>query len=139
MIRTVEDTEADGGTPTPMSSAPVSPTLVNVDELEVSLYDLLINEKWSAAISFIKHNKSHLGRDMENYFEMEDDVVLLLNIYCKRLVQEKADCYVITNQDADLGDVFGRLFQVSAAISDLEGIIKEKEQSDASITSQSKE
>lgn len=49
------------------------------------------------------------------------------------------DCYIITNQDADLGDVFGRLFQVSAAISDLEGIIKDREQSDASITSQTKD
>lgn len=139
MIRTIEDTEADGGTPTPISSAPVSPTLVNVDDLEITLYDLLISEKWSAAISFMKHNKGHLGRDIENYFDMEDDVVLILNVYCKRLIQEKTDCYVITNQDAGLGDVFGRLFQVLAAISDLEGIIKEREQSDASITSQSKE
>lgn len=46
---------------------------------------------------------------------------------------------MITNQDTDLADVFGRLFQVSAAVSDLEGVMKEREQSDASITSQTKD
>lgn len=49
------------------------------------------------------------------------------------------DCFIITNQENSLADVFGRLFQVSAAVSDLEGILKERDQSDVSITSQSKD
>lgn len=32
---------------------------------------------------------------------------------------------MITNQESDLADVFGRLFQVSAAVSDLEGVLKD--------------
>lgn len=90
LIRTIEDTEADGGTPTPVSSAPVSPNLVNTDDLELALYELLVNEKWSTAISFIKHNKGYFSRDQEHYYlDIDDDVVLMLNIYCKRLVQER--------------------------------------------------
>lgn len=50
-----------------------------------------------------------------------------------------SDCFVITNQDADLADVFGRLFQVSAAVSDLEGIMKDHDQSESSVTSQTKD
>ena len=30
----------------------------------------------------------------------------------------------MTNQEGDLADIFGRLFQVSAAVADLESVIK---------------
>lgn len=30
----------------------------------------------------------------------------------------------MTTQEGDLADIFGRLFQVSAAVADLEGVIK---------------
>lgn len=50
-----------------------------------------------------------------------------------------SDCFVITNQENDLADVFGRLFQVSAAVSDLEGVMKDRDQSDTSLTSQTKD
>lgn len=40
-------------------------------------------------MSFMKHNKAYLVRDNENYFDMEDDLVFILNIYSKRLVQER--------------------------------------------------
>lgn len=33
---------------------------------------------------------------------------------------------MITNQECDLADVFGRLFQVSAAVSDLESVLKDQ-------------
>lgn len=49
------------------------------------------------------------------------------------------DCFVVTNQEGDLADVFGRLFQVNAAVSDLEGIMKDHDQSDASGASQTKD
>lgn len=34
----------------------------------------------------------------------------------------------MTNQESDLADIFGRLFQVSAAVSDLESVIKNSAQ-----------
>ncbi|XP_017780111.1 PREDICTED: protein furry isoform X2 [Nicrophorus vespilloides] len=134
----IEDTEADGGTPTPASSSTVSsPSPGSADDLETALYELVAAEKWSASLSFLKHNRGHLCS--EGNMDLEDDVVLILNIYCKKLVQEKSDCFVITNQDGDLGDVFLRLFQVSAAVSDLENVLKDRDQSDTSIASHSKD
>lgn len=50
-----------------------------------------------------------------------------------------SDSFVVTNQETDLADVFGRLFQVSAAVSDLEGIVKDGEQSSASGASHTKD
>lgn len=50
-----------------------------------------------------------------------------------------SDSFVVTNQETDLADVFGRLFQVSAAVSDLEGIVKDGEQSGASGASHTKD
>ncbi|KAF2884642.1 hypothetical protein ILUMI_21529 [Ignelater luminosus] len=135
--RAIEDTEADGGTPTPVSSAAPSPAPVNIEDLEISLQDLISNEKWSGAISFVKHHRGHLSREMEA--EASDDISLILNVYCKRIVQERPDCFVITNQENDLADVFGRLFQVSAAVSDLEGVMKDRDQSDTSLASQAKD
>lgn len=44
------------------------------------------------------------------------------------------DSFVITNQDNDLGDVFGRLFQVSAAVSDLESMLRERDLSHNSVS-----
>ncbi|KAK9752212.1 Cell morphogenesis central region [Popillia japonica] len=137
LTRAIEDTEADGGTPTPVSSA-TSPTPVTLEDLENTLYDLLTNEKWPAAISLVKHNRGHFNEGDAN-ISLEDDIVIILNSYCKRLVQERSDCYVITNQDGDVGDVFVRLFQLSSAVQDLEGMIKDRDQSDTSVTSQPKE
>lgn len=89
----MEDTEADGGTPTPVSSAATSPSPVNVEELEIALYELITNEKWSASISFIKHNRGQFVRDHDEGFETEDDIVHILNIYCKKLIQERSGLY----------------------------------------------
>lgn len=38
-----------------------------------------------------------------------------------------------------MGDVFVRLFQLSSAVQDLEGTIKERDQLEASVTGQPKE
>lgn len=89
--RAIEDTEADGGTPTPVSSAAPSPAPVNAEDLENSLQDLIINEKWSGAISFVKHHRGHLSREMEA--ESSDDISLILNVYCKKIVQERPGKY----------------------------------------------
>lgn len=52
-----------------------------------------------------------------------------------------SDSYVITHTESDLADVFARLFQVSAAVADLEGSMKDRDQhsSDMSTVSQNKD
>lgn len=88
LSRAIEDTEADGGTPTPISSATASPALLNIDELETGLCELIINEKWSNVISFVKHHRGQLVRDADSH-ETEDDITMVLNIYCKKFVQDR--------------------------------------------------
>ncbi|XP_071055767.1 protein furry isoform X2 [Onthophagus taurus] len=139
LARVIEDTEADGGTPTPVSSTAASPAPTTLEELENSLYELITNEKWQGALSLVKHNRGQFCSDREATMEIEDDIVLILNSYCKKLITERPDCYIITNQDMDLGDVFGRLFQLSAAVTDLESVIKDRDQSDTSLASHSKD
>lgn len=88
LTRVIEDAEADGGTPTPSTSS-MSPTAANVTKLEIELYDLMTNEKWSAAISHVKNNRDTFTRDRDNTLDMNEDVALVLNIYCRRLIQER--------------------------------------------------
>lgn len=45
----------------------------------------------------------------------------------------------MTNMEYDLSEVFGKLFQVSASVSDLENKMKERDQSYVSTESQSKD
>lgn len=85
----MEDTEADGGTPTPVSSTTASPAPSNTDELEGIVYELITNERWSAAISFAKHHRGHFNRQNEIRIDYEDDIVFILNIFCKKLIQER--------------------------------------------------
>ncbi|XP_018335374.1 protein furry-like isoform X2 [Agrilus planipennis] len=135
--RALEDREADGGTPTPVCSTVASPASANVDELESTLFEHIVNERWSSAISFVKHHRGQLSGELDTVLDNTgDDLVLILNVYCKRTVAERPECFVITNPDNDLSDVFGRLFQVSAAVSDLEGIVKTKEPENGTCTPQ---
>lgn len=71
-----------------MSSAAASPALLNVDELETGLCELVVGEKWSNVISFVKHHRGQLTRDCDSH-EHEDDISMILNIYCKRIVQDR--------------------------------------------------
>ncbi|KAF5278113.1 hypothetical protein FQR65_LT03629 [Abscondita terminalis] len=137
LTRAIEDTEADGGTPTPVSSMCVSTTPTSIEDLEVTLQELINSEKWSNVISFIKNHRDQLCQDFDS--ESYDDISLILNLYCKKMVQERPDCYIITNQESDLSDIFGRLFQVSAAVSDLESAIKDRDQIESSIVNQTKD
>lgn len=93
LSRAIEDTEADGGTPTPISSAAASPALLNVDELETGLCELIVSEKWSNVISFVKHHRGQLTRDCDSH-ETEDDITMILSIYCKRFVQDRPGIHV---------------------------------------------
>lgn len=96
MNRTLEEIEADSGTPTPVSSTAMSPSNATIEELESSLYDFIINERWSTAISFIKHNRGHLSSERQGV-EFEDEIDLITNVYCKKLVQERPGKFDIEN------------------------------------------
>lgn len=89
LTRAIEDTEADGGTPTPVSSANASPAPSNTEELESALCELIANERWSNALSFVKHHRGQLNRDNETVIDSDDDIFVIMNVYCKKFVQEK--------------------------------------------------
>lgn len=89
LTRAMEDTEADGGTPTPVSSTTASPAPSNTEEVESALCELIANERWSIALSFVKHHRGQLNGDNETVIDADDDIYVIMNVYCKKLVQEK--------------------------------------------------
>ncbi|XP_044272413.1 uncharacterized protein LOC123016217 [Tribolium madens] len=77
---------------------------------------LIESEKFSAAIAFYKANKDVLLKEISDVYDPTNDVHAILSLYCKKVIQDKPECFVMTNQESDLADIFGRLFQVSAAV-----------------------
>ncbi|XP_060535962.1 protein furry [Cylas formicarius] len=119
LTRALEDMEADGGITPSVTGVVTSENLVD------NICHLVDNEKWTSAILFYKCNKDEFLRENGDVCERADDVTSILNVYCRKLVAEKPAYYVITNQEYDLADVYGRLFQVSAAVSDLESVVRD--------------
>ncbi|KAJ8924572.1 hypothetical protein NQ315_000721 [Exocentrus adspersus] len=130
LTRAYEDTDADGGISSSMGS------LTNTESILSNLSRLIESEKWTSVILYFKFNRDDFFKDYEELFDKGNDVISILNIYCKKLCHDKPDYFVITNQECDLADVFGRLFQVSAAVSDLESVLKD--QPNKQVESQSK-
>ncbi|KAL1517075.1 hypothetical protein ABEB36_000886 [Hypothenemus hampei] len=113
LTRALEDMEADGG---------VSPSimgLVTSDNLINNLCKLIDHEKWTSVVLFYKCNKDVFIRGNTDICDSFNDVLSILNIYCRKLVNDKPECYVILNQDLELQGVYTRVYQVSAAVSDL--------------------
>lgn len=124
--------EADGGVTSSVSG------IVTSDNLVDNLCMLVDNEKWTSVILFYKCNKDAFLRENGDICDRNNDVVSILNVYCRKLVGDKTgknffaffyivrwhlnliqECYVITNQDLELQGVYTRVYQVSAAVSDL--------------------
>jgi hypothetical protein len=114
LIRCSEDNEADGGVSSPTASA----------SSDANLYKLIESEKFAAAMTYYKANKEELTKEIEDISDASNDVYGVLNLYCKKIIQDRPECFIMTNQEGDLADIFGRLFQVSAAVADLESVIK---------------
>ncbi|CAH1170054.1 unnamed protein product [Phaedon cochleariae] len=120
LTRAYEDTDADGGISSGVTGS------VSSENLLANLCRLIENEKWTSVILYFKFNKEEFMKEFDELCDRENNVITILNIYCKKLVHDKPEYFVITNQESDLADVFGRLFQVSAAVSDLEGVLKDQ-------------
>lgn len=92
LTRTIEDTEADGGTPPhPFSSS--LPPQFSYEDLDVALQELIRNDKWSLAISFVKSHRRHFSNPD---LDLQDDVSLVLNGYCRKVVQDRPGQFSIT-------------------------------------------
>ncbi|KAH1002588.1 hypothetical protein HUJ04_008665 [Dendroctonus ponderosae] len=113
ITRALEDMEADGGVTSAVTG------IVTSDNLVDNLCMLIDNEKWTSVILFYKCNKEAFLRENEEICDKGNDVLSVLNIYCRKLVADKPECYVISNQDLELQGVYTRVYQVSAAVSDL--------------------
>lgn len=83
LMRCSEDNEADGGVSPPSTS----PT-------DMNLYKLIESEKFSTAIAFYKANKDELLKEMEDLYDSTNDVHTILNLYCKKVIQDKpGECF----------------------------------------------
>ncbi|KAG5899999.1 hypothetical protein JTB14_009086 [Gonioctena quinquepunctata] len=120
LTRAYEDTDADGGISAAMGGS------VSSENLLSDLCKLIEKERWTSVILYFKVNREEFLKEFDELCDKDNDVISILNIYCKKLVNDKPEYFVITNQETDLADVFGRLFQVSAAVSDLEGVLKDQ-------------
>lgn len=83
LTRAYEDTDADGGIATALSG------FVSNDNLLLNLSSLIENEKWMSVILYFKCNKEDFVREYDDLCERDNDVVSILNIYCKKLVDDK--------------------------------------------------
>lgn len=80
LIRFSEDAEADGG---------VSPNSLPDATITTTMYKLLENEKFVAAIAYFKANKNELMKENDDLCYSSNDVDIILNLYCKKIIQEK--------------------------------------------------
>lgn len=83
LTRAYEDTDADGGIATALSG------FVSNENLLSNLSNLIENEKWTSVILYFKCNKEDFLREYEEMCERENDVISILNIYCKKLMIDK--------------------------------------------------
>ncbi|XP_050300806.1 protein furry isoform X2 [Anthonomus grandis grandis] len=111
IFRASEDMIADGD---------VSPSsAVGTENLVENLCFLIDNEKWTSVVLFYKYNKGAFLRENEEIFDRNNDVLSIMNFYCSKMVEDRPECFVISNQDLELQGVYTRIYQVSAAVSDL--------------------
>ncbi|KAL3276200.1 hypothetical protein HHI36_020918 [Cryptolaemus montrouzieri] len=127
LVRASEDTDADGGV---ASSSLCGEDATAEEGFDLTIVKLLDKEKWTQSVLYFKQHRSAILKEFEEIRDSEDDIVTLLNIYCRKKILEKPDHFVITNQQTDLADIFGRLFQVSAAVSDLESVLRDQQPSE---------
>ncbi|XP_077984034.1 protein furry homolog-like [Glandiceps talaboti] len=103
------------------------------------LSESIINKQYTTAVRFIRHFRSVWPHDMFGGSD-EDDLNVLLNIYCKNLADNKTGVLVITRPEHDLSDVCRRLMnvniQLQASLRMLENITLETKELESSNTSQ---
>lgn len=88
LTRAYEDTDADGGIATALSG------FVSNENLLLNLSSLIENEKWTSVILYFKCNKEDFVREYDDLCERDNDVVSILNIYCKKLVNDKPGMFL---------------------------------------------
>lgn len=82
LARTLEDTDADGGISSSVSG-------ITSDNLVMNLCKLIENERWTSTILFFKCNKEEFWKENEDLVDRNNDVITILNIYCRKLVTDK--------------------------------------------------
>lgn len=83
ITRALEDMEADGGVTSAVTG------IVTSDNLVDNLCMLIDKEKWTSVILFYKCNKEAFVRENEEICDKSNDVLSVLNIYCRKLVADK--------------------------------------------------
>lgn len=80
--------EADGGVTSSVSG------IVTSDNLIDNLCMLIDNEKWTSTVLFYKCNKEAFLRESEDVGDRNNDVLSMVNIYCRKLVTEKPGKFI---------------------------------------------
>lgn len=92
LTRAYEDTDADGGISSAISGC------VSSENLLLNMSKLIENEKWTSVILYYKCNKDEFFKEYEELCDKDNDVLSILNIYCKKLVHDKpGNCVIYFN------------------------------------------
>ncbi|XP_068083711.1 protein furry [Anabrus simplex] len=124
-----EGGDSDQGTPTPISSPGPTP-VPGIEDVEMTLLELLQGEKWAAALRYARHNRGSWTNDIFPCGSEDDDIIGILNVFCKHISGDKTDVFVVTRTEQDLSETYSRLmdslYSVLGAVNSLEGQLREQ-------------
>lgn len=83
LVRAYEDTDADGGI------SPALSGIIGSENLLINFVKLIENEKWTSVILYFKCNRDEFFKEYDDLCDKDNDVISVLNIYCKKLVHDK--------------------------------------------------
>lgn len=72
-------------------------TFTNSESVLSNLSRLIENEKWTSVILYFKCNREDFLKEYEELCDKSNDVISILNIYCKKLIHDKPGKIIIIN------------------------------------------
>ncbi|XP_028968950.1 protein furry [Galendromus occidentalis] len=112
IIRAVEDTESDRLSP----PVPIEVHLLSQPEAENVLIELIMQHKWNKVTKHL-HTYRQLFPSLQLGSTEDDDMDVVLKIYCKQLCEHRSGYFVMTRPDYDMTDVCHKLRDLNLQLS----------------------
>ncbi|GAB6027284.1 hypothetical protein CHUAL_001566 [Chamberlinius hualienensis] len=85
-------------------------------EIDHMLLDFLHTKKWSKAVRLFQNSRNLFPNDSLGSHD-DDDVDIILSIYCKYLCEKRTGVLIITHMDQNLSEVSSHLMEVNVQLS----------------------
>ncbi|OQR78358.1 protein furry-like [Tropilaelaps mercedesae] len=119
ILRACEDTESDRMSP----PVPIEVHLLSQPEAENVLVELIMQHKWNKVTKHL-HTYRQLFPSLQLGTSEDDDMDVVLKIYCRQLCEHRSGYFVVTRLDYDMTEVCHKLrdlnLQLSSTLHQLE-------------------